>query len=139
MSIIQNESGNANVPEVVPPTKINVDRTWHRFYGGALTYKFDVWVDSNETDCLAQVSNIFTERFSDEELRNQLECMHYHALHSDLSDQWLRATSLGLKLWEENFRILAFIERPCAFDFMSLTPTLKCSLLIGRVSNPVSP
>ena len=130
------KSDDSGAPDVAIPTKIDYERTWFNFYGGALTYKFDVWADELPPDLLQELTALFTVTLSEEVIRNQLEAMHYHALHSDLSDQWLSQTLLGQRLRESNLRILAFIERPCAFDFLALVPTLKCSLLIGRSRNP---
>ena len=122
--------------DITVPTKLAVDRVWFRFYGGSLTYHFDAWVDEGNSEKINTLNTLFNETLTDDQLRNQLECYHYHALHSDLSDNWLRHTMLGQQLRDLGFRIFAFLERPRAMDFETMTPSLKCSLLIGLL-NPV--
>ena len=136
MSSIDQDAG-IEVGDFTVPTKLAVDRVWYRFYGGGLTYHFDVWLDEGDEQKVDVLTTLFNVTLSDDQLRNQLESFHYHAIHSELSDNWFRHTLLGQKLRELGFRIFAFLERPRSIDLESLTPSLKCSLLIGQL-NPTS-
>ena len=88
-----------------------------------------------------RLEQFFTDNFSELLLKSQLENFHYHALHDELSDEWIESTLLGQRLREHNFRIMAFIERLRSVNQSTLKPTIRCSLLIrptpvraGRVS-----
>ena len=131
------DDANRSSNDVIMPTKLNVDRTWYGFYGGGLIYCFDAWLDESTSVKAELLNKLFNETISDDQLRNQLETYHYHALHSDLSDNWLRHTFLGQKLRELGFRVFAFLERPRAVNLETLVPTLKCSLLIGQLNPTV--
>ena len=113
-------------------TRINAAKIWPSFYGNAMSMEFDVWLDGQSLEREDLLAEIFNNRFSNEQLKTVLENCHYKLKYDDFSDNWFQTSVLGQQLDQEGFRMLALIERVKSFNFETMSPAMKCTLLIGN-------
>ena len=115
--------------------RINSAKIWPSFYGNTMSMEFDVWLDDQSEERQDQLADIFNNQLSDERLKFLMEHCHYKIKHDDLNDNWLRNSCLGNLLDTVDFKILAVIERVRSFNFETMMPSMKCSILIGNKSS----
>ena len=111
--------------------RINSAKIWTNFYGNSMSMEFDVWLDNQSEEKQDQLADIFNNQLSNDRLKFIMEHCHYKIINDDLSDNWLGSSCLGNILDANNFRILGIIERVKSFNFETMFPVMKCSLLIG--------
>ena len=112
--------------------RINSAKIWPSFYGNTMSMEFDVWLDDQSEVKQDLLADIFNNQLSDERLKFLIEHCHYKIKHDDLNDNWLRNSYLGELLDNDGFKILAVIERVRSFNFETMMPTMKCSILVGN-------
>jgi len=125
------ELGNPTHVKFDGMTRINSAKFWASFYGNTMSMEFDVWLDDQSEERQDALAEIFNNQLSDDRLKVLIENCHYKLKHDELSDYWLRSSCLGTMLDARGFRILAVIERVKSFNFETMSPVMKCTLLIG--------
>lgn len=132
-------SNNPSRETVDGLTRVNSAKIWPSFYGNTMSMELDVWLDDRSEEKQDSLADIFNTQLSDERLKFVMEHCHYKLKHDDLNDNWLKNSCLGSLLDNAGFKILAVVERVRSFNFETMMPAMKCSILVGNKNPPQTP